>query len=200
MSAPTSFRQCSDATTEEPIVSIHQLKVILTGIAPPIWRRVHVRSDATLAELHGVLRDAMGWRGRHLHAFGLGWTRYGDGEGRNENAATLAAVLSRQGDRMIYTYDFRDNSHHTVEVEKIQRPQPGATYPRCSAGRRASPPENSGGPCCYTDMLTAIRARKGPRYREIREWGDHRHDPKGFDLAAINATLAEASAELSQPG
>ena len=98
---------------------------------------------------------------------------------------------------MIYTYDFGDNWHHTIDVEKIHQPQPGATYPRCSAGRRACPPEDSGGPWGYAGMLTAIRARKGPRYREVQEQGDHRHDPEAFDLAAINAALAEASAGLS---
>ena len=78
-------------------MSIHQLKVTLTGIAPPIWRRVHVRSDATLAELHRVLQDAMGWEDDHLHAFEVGYGRYGGSEGRNEYAATLSRGPAHTG-------------------------------------------------------------------------------------------------------
>lgn len=70
---------------------------------------------------------------------------------------------------MIYTYDFGDDWHHVIDVEKVlTRPRPSATYPRCSAGRRACPPEDTGGPWGYADMLKARRARRGPRYREIK--------------------------------
>jgi len=79
---------------------------------------------------------------------------------------------------------------HVVEVEKIHRPGPGATYPRCSAGNRACPPEDCGGPPGYYDMLRALRARNGPRYREIREWLGGRYDPAAFDLALVNQELA----------
>lgn len=132
----------------------------------------------------------MGWEDYHLHAFEIGWDRYGGGEGRDETVVTLADVLPRPGGSMLYTYDFGDNWHHVVEVEKIHRPGPGATYPRCSAGRRACPPEDCGGPPGYYDMLRALRARKGLRYREIREWLSGPYDPAAFDVADVNERLA----------
>jgi hypothetical protein len=33
--------------------SIYQLRIVLRGISPLIWRRLFVYSDTTLAQLHG---------------------------------------------------------------------------------------------------------------------------------------------------
>jgi len=49
--------------------SVFQIKVTLREIHPPIWRRVQVRDDATLAQLHRVLQIIMGWEDCHLHEF-----------------------------------------------------------------------------------------------------------------------------------
>jgi hypothetical protein len=146
---------------EDSVVSIHQLKVTLATITPLIWRRLHVRSDATLAELHQVLQSAMGWENYHLHAFEVGWNRYGGGEGRDETAATLAGVLPKEGDGMIYTYDFGDEWQHVIDAREDPSAPPRHSVPRCSAGRRARPPQDCGGPYGYADMLKALRARKG---------------------------------------
>lgn len=39
---------------------IYQLKVTLLGTMPPIWRRLLVPADLTLAQLHDVVQAAMG--------------------------------------------------------------------------------------------------------------------------------------------
>ena len=41
--------------------TVHQLKVTLQGINPPIWRRIHLYSRTPLSGLHAVIQVAMGW-------------------------------------------------------------------------------------------------------------------------------------------
>lgn len=56
---------------------VYQIKVTLRGVRPPIWRRLQVPGDITLASLHETLQTAMGWTDSHLHQFVIGGRRYG---------------------------------------------------------------------------------------------------------------------------
>ena len=56
---------------------IYQLKVTLLGTSPPIWRRLLVPADVTLAQLHDMLQAAMGWEDGHMHEFSIGQRRFG---------------------------------------------------------------------------------------------------------------------------
>jgi len=51
------------------VIYVHYLRVTLNGTKPPIWRRVAVRSNITLGELHEVIQIVMGWTDGHLHQF-----------------------------------------------------------------------------------------------------------------------------------
>ncbi len=42
-----------------------------------ISRRLLVRSDSTIADLHSILQIVMGWEGYHLHQFIIRGKRYG---------------------------------------------------------------------------------------------------------------------------
>ena len=92
------------ATTGSEITQdIYQLKVTLLGTKPPIWRRIVVPADLTLAKLHNVLQIAMGWDDEHMHEFRAGQRRFGRPEPadpfmrmpRVENERTVALSLSR---------------------------------------------------------------------------------------------------------
>ncbi|MGO4417231.1 hypothetical protein AB4Z54_00240 [Streptomyces sp. MCAF7] len=168
---------------------MHQLKVSMPEIEPVVWRRIHVLSRTPLSGLHAVIQVSMGWDDTHLWGFSARWETYGH-SGREPSAYTVAQLLPEVGSGAGYVYDLGDHWVHHLTVEKIHCPAPNTHYPRCSAGRRACPPEDCGGPLGYERTLRAIRARKGPRYRELREWGLHKYDPAYFDRAEVNRALA----------
>ena len=58
------------AAVNPPGDSIYQLRAVLRGISPLIWRRLLVRSDTTtIVQLHEILQVAFGWDDMHLHRF-----------------------------------------------------------------------------------------------------------------------------------
>jgi hypothetical protein len=127
-----------------------QIKVWLLGISPMIWRRLLVPSTCTLRELHGVIQVAMGWEGIHLYQFCLRTAHYGSEElWVSSPDVTLAALRLRQGARFIYEYDLNIPWRHEVRIEDHVAAEPGKTYPRCTGGGDACPPEDCGGPEGY---------------------------------------------------
>ncbi len=53
--------------TSDP--AIYQLKVVLLGVSPMVWRRLLVCSGSTIADLPFTLKVAMGWTGALLPPF-----------------------------------------------------------------------------------------------------------------------------------
>jgi hypothetical protein len=132
--------------------TILPVKVWLAGISPMIWRRVLVPATFTLRELHGVIQVAMGWEGIHLYDFHLRATRYGSWEvAASSPDVTLAALRFRKGQRFIYEYDLNIPWRHEVRIEDRLEPEARKTYPVCTGGDGACPPEDCGGPESFMD-------------------------------------------------
>jgi hypothetical protein len=165
---------------------VHQLKVTLVGIKPPVWRRVVVPSGITLAELHDVVQAAFGWWGYHLHEFDFGGVRYGidDGEGweppKDERRARLDR-LAPAGSSFTYTYDFGDDWRHKIVVEKVTPADPSMRYPTCTGGRRARPPEDCGGGWGYENLLAVLADPADEEHASMLEWVGGAFDPEAFD-------------------
>jgi hypothetical protein len=49
--------------------AIYQLRAVLCGVSPPVWRRLLLASDTSLAELHEILQRAFACSDDHLHRF-----------------------------------------------------------------------------------------------------------------------------------
>ena len=60
-----------------PSIAIYQLRVLVCGVSPLVWRRLLVISETSLAELHEILRTAFDWSGEHLHRFLVYGAAYG---------------------------------------------------------------------------------------------------------------------------
>jgi hypothetical protein len=72
----------ADTDRHEP--QIYQLRAVLRGSSPLIWRRLLVRSDSAVAKLHEVLQVAFAWGDEHLNRFeirGREYAVYCDGGG-----------------------------------------------------------------------------------------------------------------------
>ncbi|MDN5933435.1 MAG: plasmid pRiA4b ORF-3 family protein, partial [Pseudonocardia sp.] len=174
--------------------STYRIKVTLRGVRPPIWRRLLVPSDTTLAGLHDVLQVAMGWLDGHLHMFTVGDRLFGppdpdaDPGQRDEATVRLDELLRATGDRLRYEYDFGDGWEHDVVLEAVETGPSAA--PRCTAGRRACPPEDCGGPGGYAELLAALGDPGHPEHAERVEWVGPHFDPAAFDRGEIDAGLA----------
>ena len=174
-------------------VPIYQVKVTLKGSKPPIWRRILVRSDVTLAELHDVLQAVMGWWDYHLHQFIVGEMYFGvphpdyGMEMLDESEVRLNQIAD-EGARFVYEYDFGDSWEHVLEVEKVLPPDPDRQIPVCVKGRRACPPEDVGGVWGYEMYLEAIQDPDHPEHDMYIEWRGE-FDPEAFDLEEINQAL-----------
>ena len=66
-----------DTMQPAPLPSVYQLRVVVRGVSPLIWRRLLIPADTTIADLHAVLQVAFGWTGRHLHWFVVQGREYG---------------------------------------------------------------------------------------------------------------------------
>lgn len=166
--------------------TVHQLKVTLRDVEPPVWRRVIVPSDTKLSTLAPILLDAMGWHNEHLHLFEVDGKQFGepdpDWDVLDERGRKLVTVLPDVGATMRFDYDFGDGWEHDVVVEAIEPAERGGIYPRLIDGKRACPPEDCGGPLGYRNLLEAVADPAHPDHENAKEWLGDDFDPERFDL------------------
>ena len=141
-----------------PKAVVYQLRVVLRGVSPLIWRRLLIRSDSTIADLHVTFQLALGWSDEHLNRFVIHgrecgvWHEGGLGFRDNPRHVRLANLGLRVRERFLYEYDFTDGWQHDVRVEQILPLEPRRYYPVCIGGRRAAPPEDCGGPWAFLEL------------------------------------------------
>ena len=128
----------------EPLLkscSIYQLRIVLRDISPLVWRRVLVRDDTTLAQLHDIIQILFDWQDEHLHDFHIFGKDYGT-SGADTRAAMLSQFRLRKGERFRYVYDYYAYWVCDIRLEAILPADPKRSYPVCIGGKNASPSEN----------------------------------------------------------
>ncbi len=78
-------------------------------------------------------------------------------------------LLQTAGKRMIYACDFADDWLHDIVVEALGEPVQRAY---CLDGEGACPPEDSGGPWGYADLLAALDDPTNPAHEDAAEFRD----------------------------
>ncbi len=111
---------------------------------------------------------------------------------RNEKTVKLGQVVSEEGAKFAYIYDFGDYWYHKILVEKILPLELDKQYPICLKGKRACPPEDCGGIWGYYSFLKAIQDTNNPEHDHMLEWVGGSFDPEAFDLDDINRKLRKA--------
>jgi len=200
MSLPRLLDAWSSPLPPKPTgpAQVYQLKVGLKGAKPPIWRRLEVPAAVSLDRLHVIIQLAFGWDGSHLHVFETPYGDFGhpDPELGHQPAdeVSLAQVLLGERAKITYVYDFGDDWRHEIAVEKVLDPDESVTYPRCTGGRRATPPEDCGGIWSYADLLDVLADPAHPEHANSLDWlgldSAAEFDPAAFDAPAITKALS----------
>jgi hypothetical protein len=174
---------------------IYQLKITLNESKPPIWRRLLVSGNTTLAKLHRIIQEGMPWQDYHLHQFIVGEVYYGVPspedwhEVEDERRVRISQLAPQEKIKFTYEYDFGDDWLHTVLVEKSLPPDPEQKLPVCLKGKRACPPEDVGGIWGYDTFVEAIKNPEHDEHDDYLQWIGGMFDPEAFDLDAVNARL-----------
>ena len=91
----TRLRVCSCDAVEQGVAKLaripaYRIKITLTSIKPPVWRRVVLPGAWHLGKVHDAVQTAMGWTDSHLHRFRTGRDhsgrkvrRHNDGDARH---------------------------------------------------------------------------------------------------------------------
>ena len=173
---------------------ILELDITLKGSKPKIWRRVLVPSDFIFHELHYIIQFAMGWTSSHLHQFITGkndiyigipheddWIELVD-----SRKTKLSEYLGQPKDKVVYEYDFGDSWEHEVVVKEVLAKETGRSYPICTDGKGACPPEDVGGVWGYADLLEKLKKSGTDEYEEMLQWLGDDFDPEKLDLEGTN--------------
>ncbi|MEV8636194.1 plasmid pRiA4b ORF-3 family protein [Streptosporangium sp. NPDC051023] len=130
---------------------VFQMRVVLAGLSPMVWRRLLVPASTSIADLHEVFQCAFGWSDESLHHFTIHGVEYGcwrpgsAGFSTDGRQVRLTRFGLRTGERFTYDYDFFAGWRLEVRVEQLLTRTPSRRYPACTGGARQAPPESCRG-------------------------------------------------------
>lgn len=109
-----------------------ELRLVLRGVNPLIWRRLLVRADASVADLHYAIQIVMGWEDVHLHRFHI----------RGRISAVVTACSASEETVGLVRGVFHPRNHKNAFIlttlyiaEFIKKTQSALGKPRCLSFR-----------------------------------------------------------------
>src|SRR5829696_7304211 len=144
--------------------TVYLFKVALQG-AKKIWRRIAVRSDQSLDDLHRAIFDAFDRDDEHLYSFyfpapgtkgrkalqtAVEYTHpvnaeegdpFGDRPLHNAGETPLGTLGLIPKQTFLYLFDFGDDWWHELTVEQTDGPVEKGRYPRVVERHGESPPQ-----------------------------------------------------------
>lgn len=187
--------------------TMYELKISLCGAKPPIWRRVHVKPETTLKQLHVLIQILFGWQNSHLHKFEKIRGRYEypedpfdedfgfeDNFGGLDEKKSINEFLKEPKDKIGYEYDFGDSWEHIILLENKVPKESNKTYPLCVTGRSMAPFDDCGGIGGFYELVDAIENADHPEHEEMKNWLDEVFgitdlSQRKFDKDALNRSI-----------
>jgi len=177
----------------------YQFHFALRNISPRIWRRIELLAGHSLADLQRVIQISFGWSDEYQHRFcirhhHLGVSRPGGlllfG---NPAEMTLAQFAFRENERFTYEYNLYDGWLLDVRFEGEHDVKTKNGYPRCIAGARLAPAEDSGGAEKFMERAvpeSAPARQARHQVRQLRELANLLNDSAHDDVTLRTRTRA----------
>lgn len=119
---------------------------------PEVSRRIAVRGDQTLADVHEELRDGFEWSDDHLFSFWLDGEFWGSKESEytapfepEPGSQTADIALERlgltRGQKLAYVFDFGDEWRVNLTLAETRPADETETYPVTLERRGKAPPQ-----------------------------------------------------------
>jgi hypothetical protein len=189
----------TETKKDEKAVPSYVLRVSIAFSDPLIWRRIQVPGESTLAQLHDVIQQSMGWSDSHVHQFLVGKISYEPTmkstiirESKRFDEHKYKLFMLEEGMQFMFTYLYGagEGWEHEITLEEVVLPARELKHPLIIAGERACPPETVGDIHEYQELLTASEtpdSTTGNRLQELAGRPDF--DPALFDLEAARKRI-----------
>ena len=180
---------------KKPLERVFTLRLSIVGTMPLIWRQLVVRESMWLSRLHDTIQVIFDWFDYQTHAFALDDLRFGNPLRResltieDDRDVSLADLDLEHRERFTYGYHFGEGWQVEIRVEKTGTIVKGVSYPNCTAGEHAGPPEDCGGLEAFHDMLVCIKEPETELGREWLEWLGPDYKPEICEPDKINKAL-----------
>lgn len=190
----------SNNTEDKPVPS-YIFNISITFSDPLIWRRVQVPGNFSLAQLHDVIQQAMGWTDSHVHQFQVGKISYEptiksnkprESKRFDEHKYQLHTLEEGMQFMFSYIYDAGEGWEHEIYLEEVISPEKELKYPILLAGEQACPPEEVGDVHEYNQLVTAFETPESNNHHSLAELsGDPSFNPASFNLEAAKKLVSK---------
>jgi hypothetical protein len=170
---------------------IYQLKLLLLGVDPTVWRRLLVSSDRTLKDFHRIIQCCMGLENSSMHGFkyrGKFFEIYDEEDedpvyGMPAHLVTLASLSLDENVPLYHRHGFE--AAHMIELEKRLDRQSHLEYPHCVGGERHKADLTA----CVSSSRTASSNRPLSIATETNRDKINEGPIRTFDINVVNERL-----------
>jgi len=135
-------------------VNLYKFRVII-DTEQDVFRDIEIETDATFETLHQSILDAFDFEEGEMASFYMSNEEWEKGleislmdlggaeEGLAMSNTTLAEMVAKPGDKILYVYDFLRMWIFYVELMEVKKDKPSTIYPRVALAYGDAPAQDS---------------------------------------------------------